>query len=251
VDDGRWHNVTAVKSGSVHTLYIDGVSAGTFSLGTNPMKLDYFYIGASRTDSNNIAQFFNGRIDEFRLWDKALSASELRDTMMRSLTGNESGLAAYYNFDNSSGSVLQDFSGGGHDGTLVNMDSVTDWVASVAFNTWLNTSSTAWAMATNWSLGSVPVSTDNVGIYSYAGGSSPTLSSAATVNNFLLASGATLTLSADLTVNGSLILENDLDLNGQVITLGGSAMLVEDGGRVYGTGLSRILWTAGSRRVFR
>jgi len=235
VDDGRWHNVTAVKSGSVHTLYIDGVSAGMFTLGENPMQLDYFYIGASRTDSNNIAQFFNGRIDEFRLWDKALSASELRDTMMRSLTGNESGLAAYYNFDNSSGSVLQDFSGGGHDGTLVNMDSVTDWVASVAFNTWLNTSSTAWAMATNWSLGSVPVSTDNVGIYSYAGSSSPTLSSAATVNNFLLGTGATFTLSASLTVNGSLILENDLDLNGQVITLGGSAMLVEDGGRAYGT----------------
>ncbi|RTY36918.1 DUF4347 domain-containing protein, partial [Chlorobium phaeovibrioides] len=235
VDDGRWHNVTAVKSGSVHTLYIDGVSAGMFTLGENLMQLDYFYIGASRTDSNNIAQFFNGRIDEFRLWDKALSASELRDTMMRSLTGNESGLAAYYNFDNSSGSVLQDFSGGGHDGTLVNMDSVTDWVASVAFNTWLNTSSTAWAMATNWSLGSVPVSTDNVGIYSYAGSSSPTLSSAATVNNFLLGTGATFTLSANLTVNGSLILENDLDLNGQVITLGGSAMLVEDGGRAYGT----------------
>lgn len=42
---------------------------------------------------------FNGYLDEVRLWNKALSDKELANTYNRYLTGNESGLEAYYTFD--------------------------------------------------------------------------------------------------------------------------------------------------------
>jgi len=44
-----------------------------------------------------------------------------------------------------------------------------------------------------------------------------------------------MTLSSAATVNGNLILESNLDLNGQTITLGEDATLVEGSGRLYGT----------------
>ena len=42
---------------------------------------------------------FNGYLDEVRLWNKALSDKEIANTYNRYLTGNESGLEAYYTFD--------------------------------------------------------------------------------------------------------------------------------------------------------
>jgi hypothetical protein len=86
--------------------------------------------------------------------------------MCKNLTGNEAGLIAYYTFDNTSGGMLQDFAYNDealNDGTLYNMDNA-GWVSSSAFNTWLNTSSSSWSTASNWSNG-VPSSTGNVGIY--------------------------------------------------------------------------------------
>jgi len=173
----------------------------------------------------------NGQIDEVRIWSTARTASEIRENMMKTLNGNESGLAAYYTFDNTTGNKLQDFSGNGNDGTLTNMAN-DDWVTSSAFNTWLNTNSTAWSTASNWSNG-VPVSTDNVGIYNLD--AEPNISGSPTFNNLYVGSGVSTTLGSGITVNASLILDKDLDLNSQTITLGSSATLIEDDGVFSGS----------------
>jgi hypothetical protein len=124
--------------------------------------------------------------------------------MCKTLTGNEANLVAYYNFDNTTGTTLQDFSGNSNDGTLNNMTD-DDWVASSAFNTWLNTISTSWSTASNWSLGSVPASTDNVGLYDFSGGSYPVIPTGQTLNNLVVGSGVTTQVNAgeNLTINGN------------------------------------------------
>ncbi len=174
-------------------------------------------------------EVIDGQLDELSLWSTVKSASEIRENMFKMLTGNESGLIGYYTFDNTTGTTLQDFSGNENDGTLINMAS-EDWISSSAFNTWLNTDSNTWSSHPNWSWGRAPSSTDNLGIYAYSGGVDPSLDGSPTLNNIYLGSGALLSLTSGFTLNGNLFLDNDLDLNGQVISLGSNGQLIESPG---------------------
>ena len=45
------------------------------------------------------------------------------------LTGSETNLYAFYNFNEGSGTVVNDLSSNNFNGTLLNMDSSTDWIA--------------------------------------------------------------------------------------------------------------------------
>ena len=232
-----WYHIAGVYDGSEMKLYINGKldnsqsQAGTLTTPTGTFIL----AGTSSTPPG--ARLLDGLMEEARVWSDARTASEIRENMFKSLVGNETDLMAYYNFDNSSGATLQNIASTSYDGTLNNIGN-DDWVTSSAFNTWLNTSSSPWSTATNWSRGSAPASSspyDNVGIYSYTGGSNATLSGSTTVNHFLLGSSSSITLSSGITVNGNLILEDDVDLNGQTIILGSSAYLIENAGRFSGT----------------
>jgi uncharacterized protein affecting Mg2+/Co2+ transport len=52
--------------------------------------------------------FFNGQIDEFRIWGVARTASEITSTMGKTLVGNEPNLVGYYKFDETSGTTAAD-----------------------------------------------------------------------------------------------------------------------------------------------
>ncbi len=224
-----WHHV-AFSIGSLGecTIYLDGVAVYVESGDpTDPLApTGSSSIGSSQTTTRSLTA---GMIDEVRIWKSTLTEQDIRENMFRALVGNETNLVGYYNFDNTSGSTLPDFTAGNNDGTLTG----PVWVNSSAFNTWLNTYSSTWTEAANWSSG-VPVSTDNVGIINYSGGASPVLSGTPTVNHMVIGSSAGLTLSSDAVINGNLFLYDNLDLNGQTVTLGSSARLYEAGGNVQG-----------------
>ncbi len=218
------------------TIYVDGVEISTV------VQSKWQHIAVTTESSINASDFdigrlwgsgnFQGKIDEVRIWNIAKTTAQVRENMFKTLTGNETDLAAYYNFDNTD-LTLADYSPNTNDGTLTYMQT-TDWVSSSAFNTWLNTNSSTWTTDANWSQGSSPVSTDNVGIYTYSGGTNATLSGSPTVNHFLLGGSSSITLSSGATVNGNLFLESNIDLNGQNITLGSTATLVEGSGIITG-----------------
>ena len=78
VNDGEWHHVVGVINGDEKKLmiYIDGNLSGTYTSYTNPIdytSVDEIYIGAF--DATNVP--FNGKIDEVRIYNKALSSSEV------------------------------------------------------------------------------------------------------------------------------------------------------------------------------
>jgi hypothetical protein len=52
--------------------------------------------------------YFNGYIDEFRIWNVARSAEEISSTMGHTLVGNEAGLTGYWKFDDASGTSAAD-----------------------------------------------------------------------------------------------------------------------------------------------
>lgn len=52
--------------------------------------------------------FFNGYIDEFRIWNVARSAADITRTMRTTLAGNEPGLVGYWKFDETTGTTAVD-----------------------------------------------------------------------------------------------------------------------------------------------
>jgi len=74
---GAWKHVAVTISGSTGTLYVDGVSVGTNTAMTlNPSSLGNTtlnYLGKSQYSDPNL----DGQIDQFRIYNRALSAAEV------------------------------------------------------------------------------------------------------------------------------------------------------------------------------
>lgn len=120
-----WHHYTVVwdESGASQTkMYIDGnqetaTTTGTFtSVGalTNTLSV------AIGMDSNS-ATHFDGKLDEIRLYNRALSADEAAQLYrLATPTGTDTGLKGYWSLNGQdiSGTTAYDQSGGGNIGTL-------------------------------------------------------------------------------------------------------------------------------------
>jgi hypothetical protein len=108
--DGRWRHLAGTFDGQIMTLYIDGAKRASMPLERSDeiVAKDYpIQMGAWR----GMGTFHSGLIDEVRLWRVARTQEEIRATMNSALTGEEEGLAGYWNFDNSGGgndAALQD-----------------------------------------------------------------------------------------------------------------------------------------------
>ena len=84
---------------------------------TDNFPSDYtgeFHIG-QRSDG---AEKFNGKIDDIHIWNTPLTQEEIQFYMVTPPTGDESGLAGYWNFNAGSGDTLYDHSGNGNHGTI-------------------------------------------------------------------------------------------------------------------------------------
>jgi hypothetical protein len=106
-----YHNADSVASG----LY-----TGTFAGGAR--------LGIAR-DGNIGTEYFDGQMDEVRVWSTVRTESELRENMNKRLTGTEAGLEVYYTFDATTGTKVMDMSVKGNHASTVNMDD-TNWKSS-------------------------------------------------------------------------------------------------------------------------
>ncbi len=66
---------------------------------------------------------FPGKIDEVRIWNTVRSVEEIRANMCQKLKGDETGLSAYFRFDETAGSTAPNVTGG-PDGQLTNFQGV-------------------------------------------------------------------------------------------------------------------------------
>ncbi|HRI68312.1 MAG TPA: LamG domain-containing protein [Polyangium sp.] len=92
-DIQNWHCYTATYDGAKLSLYVDGVLS-TYSSWTGPIKADTWNvrIGTSWNDM----LYFNGDMADAQVWNRALSADEVKANMHKKLTGKESGLVGYW-----------------------------------------------------------------------------------------------------------------------------------------------------------
>ncbi|WP_229068228.1 beta-L-arabinofuranosidase domain-containing protein [Actinoplanes sp. DH11] len=112
---GGWVHVAVTLTGQAGTLYVNGEVAGT-----NPaMTLTPASLGAPKNNWIGRSQYgdatLKGAVDDFHLFDRALSAAEVAALHRGEGRGN----LAWYRFDETEGTTVADASGRGWDAAVV------------------------------------------------------------------------------------------------------------------------------------
>ncbi len=75
---GSWSHIVALYDGSNQTIFVDGSQvANTARSGVLEASTAPSYIGVQQYNSSTFKQFLFGQVDDFRVYDHALSASEV------------------------------------------------------------------------------------------------------------------------------------------------------------------------------
>jgi hypothetical protein len=118
VSTNTTYHIAGVKEGTTLKLYIDGVLNNTGF--TDPGAVNP--INPLRIGTNldvGVPAYFNGKIDEVRLWNVARTATEIQGNFDNELFGNEPNLVAYYKYNEGAGNTFTDSSPNNNNGTLI------------------------------------------------------------------------------------------------------------------------------------
>jgi hypothetical protein len=127
INDGKWHHVAGRRTSDNYIqVFVDGRLEHTVAGGSAPPTApSQLRMGGLLTEAN---LFFEGFLDEVRIWNTTRTTEEIRNNMHVTLTGSEGGLIAYWRLDEGTGGVAKD-DAGDNDGTLSGFSS-DDWVSS-------------------------------------------------------------------------------------------------------------------------
>lgn len=109
---GQWYHLAFTWDGTVAKIFTNGIETGSVSTSILP-----------KDEIANILMSsyyrFDGLITEVRIWNVARTQAEIQADMNRTLTGNETGLVAYYSkVVPPTGNILPDSSINNNDGTI-------------------------------------------------------------------------------------------------------------------------------------
>jgi uncharacterized delta-60 repeat protein len=118
VNPNIWNHIALTRENGVWHLFENGVELSlTGTTSCTPVTSDYNLSIGFNPNPAYISSF-SGQFDEVRVWNIAKTAGDINTTMNHQLDGNESGLVAYYNFDERVGDRVIDISGNGNYGTI-------------------------------------------------------------------------------------------------------------------------------------
>jgi hypothetical protein len=251
LNNGAWHHVALVVTRATNniTLYVDGqIEANvthtlvpTFSVS----NINALLIGVER----NSTTYFNGNIDEVRLWNVARTKCDINTYMNCEIPANSPGLCANYHFNqgiaagsNATVTTLNDATSNANNGTLTNMaltGATSNWVAPGGVVSGFTTS----LAPPSYTASSLVVCAGNTLVlsgtagntYSWSAGVTdnvaftPTASSNYTFSGTNTVTSCTATAVANVTVNASPV----ISVNNGTICTGTSFTIVPSGASTY------------------
>ncbi len=176
LNNSQWRHVAFTYDGTNGNIYIDGVLDNSQAMAP-PTTNDYiFAIGARYVNNLDIRNIFNGDIDEIRIWDSALTVTEIRYIMNQEIENDGSGrvdgvilpltvtkndinsvpwsnLLAYYSMNTYIGTHLNDASDNDNRGSLVFPDNYTIEVQTAPLP-YVSGTNNAWNTNSTWLNGS-------------------------------------------------------------------------------------------------
>jgi gliding motility-associated-like protein len=146
VGDNECHKISFSYSSGLAKVYLDGALIGSFNTNFNLVATDLYSLGQEWDVSNtgpSTSQFYNGYIDDFRIWESSLTSQEVLLYLDSNLTGAEPNLLVNYNFNqgaaggaNQSIITLSDHASNIYDGNLHYFqlaNQASNWVINPCF----------------------------------------------------------------------------------------------------------------------
>ncbi|WP_027124840.1 PKD-like domain-containing protein [Gelidibacter mesophilus] len=183
LNNSRWFHVAVTHIAGTYKLYIDGieVTTGTGSRPT-PNTVNAL-LGATGKTIGVPQDYYNGSVDELRIWNTGLTEGQIREMMNQEIESNGtavrgselqlniagldwSDLAGYYQMNQGTSDVtagqLADNSGLSNAGTLTNM--VSNQLESAPLPYTTSGNNTNWDAPTTWTNGGVQQTPNSLGI---------------------------------------------------------------------------------------
>jgi hypothetical protein len=134
IGTGGWHHVAATYDGTTWKLYLDGNLDGQLAVGQPAASAsDVAVAMASALNSTNVASgFFDGAIDEVRVWNVARTQAEIQGAINSAITTPTSGLVARWGMDEGTGTTVNGSAGTTVSGTITGTGFA--WAAGAPFN---------------------------------------------------------------------------------------------------------------------
>ena len=120
-NDNLWHHYAVTNDNTTLTLYVDGEEIGSEII--TQVIPDPSEIVIARTSPGQSGGYFQGRLDEIRLWGVGRSAEQVGGTMNQVLDGDNYGLIDYWRMNEGVDSLITDATGT-VTGTIVGADPV-------------------------------------------------------------------------------------------------------------------------------
>jgi LruC domain-containing protein len=119
----QWYHLAMTFDGSQLCLYVNGVLRNSAT--ASSILWANTYAISIGSDSGN-QKFFKGWIDEVSVWNVPLTGQYIADNMNKTLIGNETGLYAYWQFNEGAGTTVYDKTVHHYDGAVTNATWNTD-----------------------------------------------------------------------------------------------------------------------------
>jgi len=117
---GEYNHVATSYDGSILRLYMNGVEVDSSTLGAPTIPSVATLIGG-HYHSGTPSQFFDGHIDEVRVWNIARTEAQIQANMYKTLQGNEANLVSYWQFDENNWGQSNIFCGYGYQRLLASL----------------------------------------------------------------------------------------------------------------------------------
>jgi len=231
IQSNTWHHVALTLNGGNSVTnnafkgYLDGTQFGSGQGSKLWNHSGDVSIARNRdtkfhTGDYNSAKYFAGMIDEVRLWNVARTASEIAAKKDTILAGDESGLTAYYNFQENTGSTANDTqTQSNNDGSIKNGASWTDG-------------------PTLSKMGSTAFTNTTINLSSYA-------NSQLLANNDLTLSGSTVNGPGYIVVNGNLNISSNTTINGNIFLICSGNITISNSQIGTGLGAAVVIYSKG------
>ena len=232
IQNNTWHHVALTLNGGNSVTnnafkgYLDGTQFGSgqgSKLWNHPGGIGIARNADTKfhTGDYSSARYFGGTIDEVRLWNVERTASQIAVKKDTVLAGNESGLTAYYNFQENTGTTANDTqTQSNNDGSIKNGAS---WASGPVLSKMNNAAFTN----TTINLSSYP-------------------NSQLLANNNLSISGSTVNGPGYIVANGNLSISSNTTINGNIFLICSGTITISNSQVGTGLGAAVVIYSKGA-----